>query len=98
MVGDGAAGKTYASVKYVYGAFLDTYSPTTFDTFYHNTTMDGENIQLLLMDTAGQEEFDASRPLSYPGADVVLMAFSLSPKHFTTSLQNCLQKWLPSQM
>lgn len=37
---------------------------------------DNENILLHLWDTAGQEDYDRLRPLSYPGADVVLLCFS----------------------
>merc|ERR1712176_1390864 len=43
-------------------------------------------------DTAGQEDYDRLRPLSYPNTDVFIVCYSIiSP----TSLENVGNKWLP---
>jgi len=39
--------------------------------------LDGKPISLGLWDTAGQEDYDRLRPLSYPQTDVFLLAFSV---------------------
>jgi Rho family, other len=50
---------------------------------------DGKDIELALWDTAGQEEYDRLRPLSYPESDVILIVFSVD---FPTSLANVQDK------
>lgn len=42
-----------------------------------NLTAGDRNIELGLWDTAGQEEYDRLRPLSYANAQVFLICFSL---------------------
>jgi small GTP-binding protein len=45
--------------------------------------VDGRPISLGLWDTAGQEDYDRLRPLSYPQTDVFLICFSIvSPASF----------------
>ncbi|CAN7127812.1 unnamed protein product [Brassica rapa subsp. narinosa] len=50
------------------------------------------NVNLGLWDTAGQEDYNRLRPLSYRGADVFLLAFSLISK---ASYENIAKKWIP---
>ena len=44
----------------------------------------------ILQDTAGQEDYDRLRPLSYPNTDVFLIAFSVVNP---SSLSNVYEKW-----
>jgi Ras-related C3 botulinum toxin substrate 1 len=54
--------------------------------------VDGKPINLGLWDTAGQEDYDRLRPLSYPQTDVFIVAFSIIS---TNSLENVQSKWVP---
>lgn len=49
-------------------------------------------VELALWDTAGQEDYDRLRPLSYPDTDVILMCFSIDSPD---SLENIPEKWSP---
>ena len=55
----------------------------SFDNYTASVMVDGRPISLGLWDTAGQEDYDRLRPLSYPQTDVFLICFSIvSPPSF----------------
>lgn len=55
----------------------------SFDNYTASVMVDGRPISLGLWDTAGQEDYDRLRPLSYPQTDVFLICFSVvSPPSF----------------
>ncbi|KAF4123859.1 Ras-like protein family, member A [Geosmithia morbida] len=70
------------------------YVPTVFENYiaYPVHSPSGKTVELALWDTAGQEEYDRLRPLSYPETDLVLVCFAVDCPN---SLDNVLDKWYP---
>jgi len=91
-VGDGAVGKTSLLIAFAKGTFPETYIPTVFENYTTQMDHSGKKVLLHLWDTAGQEDYDRLRPLSYPGADIVLLCFSLVTE---ASFETIKDKWFP---
>lgn len=92
VVGDGAVGKTCLLMSYSHNVFPAGYVPTVFDNYQVEVVIGGEPYQLGLFDTAGQEDYDQLRVLTYPRTDVFLVCFSVI-KH--ESFENVSEKWIP---
>ncbi|AMD20389.1 HDL355Wp [Eremothecium sinecaudum] len=91
IVGDGACGKTCLLIVFAKGKFPQVYVPTVFDNYVADVEVDGRRVELALWDTAGQEDYDRLRPLSYPDSNVVLICYSID---LPDSLENVMEKWI----
>ena len=67
------------------------YVPTVFENYITHTTHQptGKTVELALWDTAGQEEYDRLRPLSYPETDLLFVCFAIDCPN---SLENVMDK------
>ena len=92
IVGDGACGKTCLLIVFSKDQFPEVYVPTVFENYVADIEVDNKTVELALWDTAGQEDYDRLRPLSYPDTDVILMCFSIDSPD---SLENIPEKWTP---
>jgi small GTP-binding protein len=89
-VGDGAVGKTCMLLVFKGDPYPENYEPTIFENHHEMRTYEGHQYCLHLWDTAGQEEYDRLRPMSYSKCDVVLICFALdSPE----TIKNVTAKW-----
>ncbi|CCE63714.1 hypothetical protein TPHA_0F02330 [Tetrapisispora phaffii CBS 4417] len=100
VIGDGGVGKSSLLISYTTNTFPQDYVPTVFDNYSTtvaiNDTDSGEDesdtqlFKLNLWDTAGQEEYDTLRPLSYPQTDIFLICFSVEDQ---AAFSNARSKW-----
>lgn len=90
-MGDGACGKTSLLNVFTRGYFPQVYEPTVFENYVHDIFIDGQSVQLSLWDTAGQEEFDRLRSLSYSDTHCIMLCFSIDSPD---SLENVQSKWV----
>ncbi|ODQ68303.1 hypothetical protein NADFUDRAFT_20836 [Nadsonia fulvescens var. elongata DSM 6958] len=91
ILGDGACGKTSLLNVFTRGYFPQVYEPTVFENYVHDIFIDGKAVQLSLWDTAGQEEFDRLRSLSYNDTHTIMLCFSVDSRD---SLENVQTKWV----
>ncbi|MBW0515544.1 hypothetical protein O181_055259 [Austropuccinia psidii MF-1] len=91
IIGDGACGKTSLLSVFAMGEFPEDYEPTIFENYVAEIRLDGKPVQLALWDTAGQEEYERLRPLSYSKSHVILIAFAIDTPD---SLENVTVKWI----
>ncbi|KAM0473590.1 hypothetical protein ACHAPX_007995 [Trichoderma viride] len=91
LLGDGASGKTSLLNVFTRGYFPTVYEPTVFENYVHDIYVDNVHIELSLWDTAGQEEFDRLRSLSYDDTDLIVLCYSVDSKD---SLENVESKWV----
>jgi len=64
--------------------------PTVFENYTVNILVQNNEVELTLWDTAGQEDYDQLRRLSYPDSDVVVIGYTVD---WPDSLVYVQEKW-----
>ena len=90
-VGDSNVGKTCMLMSYSTDEFAGDHKPTIFENYQRMCVIDGRQLHLRLLDTAGQEHYDSLRPLAYPHTDVFIVCYSVNSP---SSFKNVKAKWL----
>ncbi len=92
VVGDGAVVKTCLLVVYAKGEFPKEYVTTVFDNYTAKVNVNGEQKAVQIWDTAGQEELENIRTMSYANTSVFLLCFSVVDRSSFDNIENI---WLP---
>ncbi|XP_014227760.1 ras-related protein Rab-23 [Trichogramma pretiosum] len=81
IVGNGAVGKSSMIQRFCKGTYTRDYKKTIgVDFLEREIEVEGEDVRLMLWDTAGQEEFDAITAAYYRGAHACVLAFSATDR------------------
>jgi len=91
VIGDGAVGKTCMLISYTRGEFPKDYVPTVFDNYVVTVNIGEQPVDLSLKDTAGQEEYEKILKISFHGAHVFLVCFSIANP---VSYENIKPQWI----
>lgn len=82
VVGNGGVGKSSLIQRYCKGTYTDGYKKTIgVDFLEKSLEIDGQEVKMMLWDTAGQEEFDSITKSYYRGANCCVLAFSITDRN-----------------
>ena len=86
MVGSGGVGKSALTLQFMYDDFVEDYEPTKADSYRKQVVLDGEESQIDILDTAGQEDYAAIRDNYLRNGEGFLCVFSITEED---SFQAC---------
>jgi len=78
MVGSGGVGKSALTLQFMYDEFVEDYEPTKADSYRKKVVLDGEEVQIDILDTAGQEDYAAIRDNYFRSGEGFLCVFSIT--------------------
>merc|ERR1712154_312850 len=78
MVGRGGVGKSALTLQFMYDEFVEDYEPTKADSYRKKVVLDGEEVQIDILDTAGQEDYAAIRDNYFRSGEGFLCVFSIT--------------------
>ncbi|XP_037542270.1 ras-related protein Ral-B [Nematolebias whitei] len=78
MVGSGGVGKSALTLQFMYDEFVEDYEPTKADSYRKKVVLDGEEVQIDILDTAGQEDYAAIRDNYFRSGEGFLLVFCIT--------------------
>eukprot|EP01083_Nonionella_stella_P259706 886403_1 len=87
VMGAGAVGKSAITLRFIQGQFVSNYDPTIEDAYRKQVDVDGNQLILDILDTAGQEDFECLRQQWMKDKNGFILVFSIIHKISFTQLQ-----------
>lgn len=88
VVGGGGVGKSALTIQFIQSHFVDEYDPTIEDSYRKQCTIDGQQVLLDVLDTAGQEEYSAMREQYMRTGEGFLLVYSINLRNSLEELQS----------
>ncbi|KAL2122044.1 hypothetical protein VTJ04DRAFT_2499 [Mycothermus thermophilus] len=80
VLGAGGVGKSCLTAQFVHNEWIESYDPTIEDSYRTTVSVDGRQVVLEILDTAGTEQFVAMRDLYMKSGQGFLLVFSISSR------------------
>lgn len=77
VIGSGGVGKSALTLQFMYDEFVEDYEPTKADSYRKKIMLDGREVQIDILDTAGQEDYAAIRDGYFRNGEAFLCVFSI---------------------
>jgi len=87
IVGTGGVGKSALTLMFMYGDFVEEYDPTLSDSYRKLVTLDGREMNIDILDTAGQEDYSAMRDNYYRTGEGFMCVYSVIMEDSFNKLQ-----------
>lgn len=94
IIGSGGVGKSALTIKFLYDEFVEDYEPTKADSYRKKITLDNREIQVDILDTAGQEDYAAIRDNYLRSGEGFLCLFSITEQESLNSAQELREQIL----
>lgn len=78
VLGAGGVGKSCLTAQFVHNEWIESYDPTIEDSYRTQIQVDGRQVVLEILDTAGTEQFVAMRDLYMKTGQGFLLVFSIT--------------------
>ncbi|KAJ4390318.1 Ras- protein rsr1 [Neurospora sp. IMI 360204] len=78
VLGTGGVGKSCLTAQFVHNEWIESYDPTIEDSYRTQVSVDGRQVMLEILDTAGTEQFVAMRDLYMKAGQGFLLCFSIT--------------------
>lgn len=88
MVGSGGVGKSALTLQFMYDEFVEDYEPTKADSYRKNIVLAGNECQIDILDTAGQEDYAAIRDNYFRSGEGFLCIFSITERESFEATQD----------
>ncbi|KAL0490517.1 Ras-related protein Rap [Acrasis kona] len=97
VFGSGGVGKSALIVQLIQGVFVECYDPTLEDSYRKELTIDGREVVLDILDTAGQEEFHTLRDQYIRHAEGYVIVYSINNRNSFDEVETFIKQILTTR-